>query len=131
MTAVIRKSLQVEGFEKASEVSVVLTDDEQIRVFNREYRKVDRPTDVLAFSQLEGEPIAESKEPIPLGDIIVSVETAQRQADERDISLEEEMDLLVAHGVLHLLGYGDETEEEAEQMRSRERVILSGHGRTD
>ncbi|MCX6375237.1 MAG: rRNA maturation RNase YbeY [Armatimonadetes bacterium] len=119
------KTLVVERFEQPAEISIVLADDAQIRVLNRMYRGKDRPTDVLSFSQLEGEELNSGGEgAITLGDVVISVETAERQAAERAHSLEDELDVLVVHGVLHLLGYDDETEPEAAEMRRHERKIL-------
>jgi probable rRNA maturation factor len=120
---VATRSLQVEGFDRPAEVSIVLTSDKRIRELNRDYRGVDRPTDVLAFSQLEGEETPGGAEGA-LGDVIISVETAQRQAAEQGHSLEKELDLLVAHGMLHLLGYDDQTKTEAAKMREQETKIL-------
>ncbi|MDI6829220.1 MAG: rRNA maturation RNase YbeY [Armatimonadota bacterium] len=128
----VAKSLQVEGFDRPAEVSIVLVDDSAIRELNKKYRGVDSPTDVLAFSQLEGEGIPVEDVHVMLGDIIISVETAERQAREHSHSLDDEIDLLVAHGMLHLLGYGDETEADAAVMREHERRILgkSDYGRS-
>lgn len=122
---IVRKSLGVEHFPKPAEVSVVLTDDAQIHELNRDYRGVDRPTDVLAFSQLEGREFPCDSAPVTLGDIVISVEMAARQAGEHGHSLQDELDLLTVHGILHLLGYDDQTEEEAEEMRRHERRILT------
>lgn len=119
-----RKSLQVEQFDKPAEISIVLVDDECIRELNREYRRADRTTDVLAFSQLEGERVEPPAERVALGDVVVSVDTAERQAAEQGHPLENELDLLIIHGVLHLLGYDDETEAEALEMRRREKRVL-------
>lgn len=102
----------------------MLVDDKQIRRLNKQYRGTDRPTDVLAFGQLKDYAIDIPGEPVILGDVVISVETAERQAAEMKHSLAEELDLLVIHGVLHLLGYSDETDAEAAQMRKRERAIL-------
>ncbi|MHB0912026.1 MAG: rRNA maturation RNase YbeY [Armatimonadota bacterium] len=118
---VASRSLALEGYESPAEITLVLTDDREIHELNRDYRGIDKPTDVLSFSQLEGEPmIGEGL----LGDVVISVETAKRQAEARGESLADELDLLTAHGVLHLLGYNDETDEEAEEMRTREKKIL-------
>ena len=118
------RSLQAECFDRPTEISIVLTSDERIHELNRDYRGVDRPTDVLAFSQLEGGDIPAGDEIVVLGDVIISVDTAKRQAAERGHSLDDELDLLLAHGVLHLLGYDDETESGAAEMRKREKKIL-------
>ena len=119
-----RKSLQVEQFGKSAEISIMLTDDEHIQELNKEYRTADRPTDVLAFSQLEGEGAVAPADRIALGDVVISVDTAERQASEQGHALEDELDLLVIHGVLHLLGYDDETGDQAADMRMREKRIL-------
>jgi probable rRNA maturation factor len=132
ITEIAEKALQVEHFPKPAEISIVLTDDEQMQVLNREYRGKDRPTDILSFSQLEGEPFAGDPEGVvELGDIVISVEMAKRQAEQHGHSLQDEVDLLVAHGVLHLLGYDDETDADAAEMRRHEAKILEevGHGR--
>lgn len=102
----------------------MLTDDEHIQTLNGVYRQADRPTDVLAFSQLEGEPVSSESEIVALGDIVISVETAKRQAAERGYTLDEELELLVVHGALHLLSYDDETEAGAAEMREHEKVAL-------
>ena len=119
-----RKSLQVEQFAESAEISVVLTDDEHIQELNREYRGSDRPTDVLAFSQIEGEQAKAQAERVALGDVVISVDTAERQAAEQGHALENELDLLIIHGVLHLLGYDDETEADAAEMRRHENRVL-------
>lgn len=98
-------------------------DDPFIRDLNREYRGFDRPTDVLSFPQesLPGGPDL-------LGDVVISVETALRQAKAQRHPLAREVAWLLCHGVLHLLGYDDETEEGLEQMRRRQQGALLGAG---
>lgn len=96
---------------------------------NREYRGYDRPTDVLSFALNDPMPDAPPMPSLPgqpalLGDVIISVDTAERQANALGISLENELALLTVHGILHLLGYEDETEAGAVQMRVREQAIL-------
>ena len=100
------------------ELSVLLVEDAEIRELNRRYLGRNRPTNVLAFPM-------EGPQPFPLGDVVISTETAEREARERGVSLEEEMALLLAHGVLHLLGYDHERggEEEA-LMRAKEEELL-------
>jgi probable rRNA maturation factor len=109
-----------------AEVSVMLADDNTLWELNRQYRGQDRPTDVLSFSQQEHS--GDSAHPLActnlLGDVVISVETAKRQADVHGHPLQAEVELLVVHGVLHLLGYDDETDESAEEMRMRERSVL-------
>jgi len=106
------------------DVHVTLVDDPTIRRLNARHLGVRRPTDVLAFN-LEG--------PGPsalLGEVIVSVDTARRQARRLRVSLALEMDLLVVHGLLHLAGYDDADPAGARVMHEREREILSGRGRS-
>lgn len=119
-----KRSLRAEKFDKPAEISILLTDDEEIHTLNREYRGIDRPTDVLSFSQIEGEPVISEGDFVQLGDIAISVETARRQAEEKNRTLEDELELLVVHGVLHLLGYDDQTDEQAELMEERQAAIL-------
>ncbi len=81
-------------------MSILLTDDDEIHDLNSRWLARDYPTDVMAFSQIEGEPFPGNF----LGDVVVSVETAERQAKELGHGLERELDRLLVHGVLHLLG---------------------------
>ncbi|MBX3216985.1 MAG: rRNA maturation RNase YbeY [Labilithrix sp.] len=98
------------------EVSFLLTDDNRIHQLNKVYRDKDRPTDVLAFAMQEGE-LAELAGGV-LGDVIVSVPTAKKQADERGASLLDEVTMLLAHGLLHLLGWDHRTPAEDRRMRA-------------
>jgi len=96
---------------------------------NRHYRGYDKPTDVLSFAQRDALPDAPPPPTLPgmpqlLGDVVISVETADRQAAAHGVSLEQELALLTVHGILHLLGYEDETEAGTARMRVREREIL-------
>jgi probable rRNA maturation factor len=111
----IRAMVEVLGLGDV-EVSFLLTDDARIHELNKVYRKKDRPTDVLAFAMQEGE-FSELSGGV-LGDVIVSVPTAQRQADERGVSLLEEVTMLLAHGLLHLLGWDHRTAAEDRRMRA-------------
>ena len=107
------------------EVSVLLTDDPHMTELNREYREIDAPTDVLAFAMQEGEDNNFLNANI-LGDVVISLETAERQAKEEVHSLEEEVAFLTVHGVLHLLGYDHQTDNEATAMFEKQDVILQG-----
>ena len=104
------------------ELSVLLTTDEEIASLNEQYRNKPNPTDVLSFSQLEGE-VTESN---LLGDVVISVETALKQAAELQVTLDEELVRLLIHGTLHLLGYDHEgvTEEEAREMEELEQKFF-------
>ena len=105
-------------------VSLTLVGDRTIRGLNHRYLGKSLATDVLAFS-MEGLPSLSASLPAPLlGEVIVSVETAKRQAREHGHSLHEELDLLITHGLLHLVGYDDEDPLEARLMHEREMAIL-------
>jgi rRNA maturation RNase YbeY len=107
--------------ESASELSVELVGDRRMRTLNRRYRKKDRTTDVLAFAMRE----AANPCPTLLGDVVISIPTAVKQAKAAGRSLDEELAVLLVHGVLHLCGYDHERgKREALRMRRRERAIL-------
>lgn len=108
-------------------VTLLLTDDEYIRELNSHYRGEDRPTDVLSFPA--GEPLPGSEELLDyLGDIAISVPTAQRQADAAGHSLEAEVQLLAIHGVLHLLGHDHLDAEEKAAMWQAQSAVLQSLG---
>jgi len=116
--------------ETGAELTVSLVDDEAMQALNRDYRQADRPTDVLAFAMREGERVA-GDEGI-LGDVVISLDTAARQARRRGVPLARELRTLLVHGVLHLLGYDHErSAAEARRMRAEERRLaaaLAGTG---
>jgi probable rRNA maturation factor len=114
------------GFENASErfASIVLTDDETIHRYNRDYRGVDRPTDVLSFPSDEGDPLEAPPDGF-LGDIMISVQRAAQQGSELGHSTEREIAFLTVHGMLHLLGYDHMQPDDEELMLSRQRAIMS------
>jgi probable rRNA maturation factor len=117
--------------ERNDDVSfaVIFIDDEEIHVMNREYRGVDRPTDVITFAlQDEMSELESMYEEIEqeLGDIFISVDTAKRQAEEYGHSLRREVCFLFTHGLLHLLGYDHMTEEDEKVMFALQDTILDG-----
>lgn len=125
LRALARKALRSEGIAAPAELSIVFTDDATVRALNRDYRGTDAPTDVLSFAQGEGEAFAA----VPgasrhVGDVIISVDTARRQAKRYQLTLHDEVAHLLVHGVLHLLGYDHEEAEDARIMRAREDAIL-------
>ena len=123
---VLNKTAEVYGLSDHDEVSVVLCDDEYIHGLNRDYRGKDSPTDVLSFALNEGEsaPIVDGPQENLLGDIIISLDRAVFQAEEYGHSLEREVAFLTLHGMLHLLGYDHEEEEDRREMRVEEEHIL-------
>jgi probable rRNA maturation factor len=108
-----------------SDLSVLLVDDEQIREFNKTYLQRDRSTNVISFAMREGE--FSDINPQLLGDIILSVETACRDAEAQHIDFMDGVEFLVIHGLLHLLGYDHEhtTPREARRMKEKERELFS------
>lgn len=113
--------------EGDAEVAVTFVSNREMRALNRRYRGKDRPTDVLAFPAREGEPTP-GEEGL-LGDVVIAVRVAQQQAVSQGRSLAEELQVLLVHGVLHLLGYDHErSAAEARQMRRKERWLLSVAG---
>jgi rRNA maturation RNase YbeY len=105
----------------AAEVSILLVSDREMRTLNHRWRGKDRPTDVLAFAQREG---AGGAPDGVLGDVVISVDTARRQAAERGHGLGHEGERLLIHGLLHLLGYDHErSTREARRMHRRERTL--------
>jgi len=116
--ATILKSLEMEGHE----VSMLFVDDTEITEINRHYLGRNHPTNVIAFSMNEGD--FGTINPLLLGDIVISVETALRDARAGDLPLEDEINYLMIHGVLHLLGYDHEQPREAEEMEKKEKEIF-------
>ncbi|MEW6301507.1 MAG: rRNA maturation RNase YbeY [Thermodesulfobacteriota bacterium] len=101
-----------------AELGIAFVKDPTIHALNRQYRGKDRPTDVLSF------PLADELQPFLLGEVVISVETAARQARRRGHTLREEFQTLLIHGVLHLLGYDHEvSRREAVRMRRKEREV--------
>ncbi len=115
ITKVAIKVLDFEGVKEEKEVSIALVDDKYIHGLNHRYRGKDQPTDVLSFPQ---------DDDYLLGDIIISLETAQRQSEEYQHSFLREVGFLTVHGMLHLLGHDHYEESEREIMRTKEEEIL-------
>lgn len=131
-------ALAGEAAPSAAAVGVVFTDDATVHALNREYRGIDRPTDVLSFGLSEeagsGGDAGETAfalppdSGVPLGEVVVSVETAHRQAAAHGRDLAHELAHLVVHGVLHLLGHDHAAPEEEARMRAREDAALAACG---
>jgi probable rRNA maturation factor len=108
------------------ELSILLCDDPTIQQLNAQYRGMNKPTDVLAFAQSEGLPMGVAEPLVTvLGDIVLSVPTAQRQASARGLSLHDEATMLLAHGLLHLLGFDHHTHHHDRRMRARVDLLLA------
>jgi probable rRNA maturation factor len=129
LTAFERLALFVLGREEvpdAAELSVAIVDPDEIAHLNENYRGVQGPTDVLSFG-CDDVCAAEGDEPIALGDVVIAPAIAAMQAEELDVTVEAELNLLLTHGILHLLGYDHEDDEDARVMQDRERALLSAY----
>lgn len=123
-TAIIEQALKTLGIEDDVEVSCVLVDDERIHEINREYRHIDRSTDVISFAMEDNDQFYVEGMPRTLGDIFISVDHAKKQAEEYGHSLRREMCFLFTHGILHLLGYDHMTDEQEKEMFDLQDEIL-------
>jgi len=108
-----------------AELSIVLVDDAEIQLLNRDYLQRDKPTNVISFSMREGE--GGNLHPDLLGDVVISTETAARDAAEAGVSFESEVLFLLLHGILHLCGYDHErgTADDASIMEAKEQEIFA------
>jgi len=106
--------------EDNAELSLVLVNDMYIRNLNWKYRNKDSVTDVLAFPMRDSRGLSGDV----LGDVVISVETAKREAKKRKKDLQEELDLYFVHGILHLLGYDDEKPRARKKMKAKERELM-------
>ena len=107
-------------------LSVYLVDDRKIRVLNRKYLRHDRATDVIAFGQTDSVPLMVDR--ALAGDIVISLETAERQAREYETDLNTEVLLYLCHGILHLMGYRDKKKADYRKMWAKQRKLLAGMG---
>jgi len=116
------RMLEALGRSRA-ELSILLCDDATIHELNRDYRGIDRPTDVLAFAMAEGE--AADLSPDLLGDVVISIPTATKQAHAAGKTISSEVTMLLAHGLLHLLGYDHRDPEEERVMVEKTRALCA------
>lgn len=123
----VKMALLMERNSLDYEVSVSFVTKEEIHGLNREYRGVDRPTDVLSFP-LDEEDEVFGEMDVLLGDIVISMETAMEQAEEFGHPLMREVVYLTVHSMFHLMGYDHETDEEKQVMRGREKTVLKELG---
>ncbi len=126
LNKIVLQTLRQEGMTKPITLGLLITDDDKIRRMNLTYRGEDRETDVLAFGVENDQDrfVAPSSVPVHLGDLVISYPRAVAQAKEYRQSIEEELNRLVVHGLLHLLGYDDQTDEERHKMWERQETIL-------
>ncbi len=147
LRALAQASLDACGIQEAVQVGLTLVTDAAIHEMNRTYRGVDRPTDVLSFplldfseeyEELDADSWQEEADPdmdpesgeLLLGDIVISLETAARQAEAYGHSFQREVGYLLVHGMMHLMGYDHETEEDKAIMREMEEEALERLGLT-
>lgn len=127
--------LFAEGFPPEAEVSITLVEDDEMAAWNSRALGQPGPTDVLSFPVETLRPgkvpvsIADGP-PILIGDVVIAPDYVRRQADRYGVVADDEIALMVAHGILHLLGYDHEEDVDAELMEKRERDILAGQGRS-
>ena len=126
--------LREEGYPEAAEVTVLFVDESEMSSYNERFLDRSGPTDVLAFPVEELTPgsapnVDPHGPPLLLGDVVIAPAYVRRQAEELGVSYEDEMSLMVTHGLLHLLGYDHEEDEDAEAMEARERRLMSLVGR--
>lgn len=120
-------TLRHEKVKPPVEITLLITDDEQLQTLNKAYRGIDKPTDVLSFEAGDAMPGMKEDEAY-LGDIVISLPTAERQAKEGGHSLKAELQLLTVHGTLHLLGYDHEEPDEKDRMWWAQASILAQLG---
>lgn len=127
-----RAALEEEDIEDDAEVSVTLVDNARIREMNAEFREIDRETDVLSFplGDENGFEVDPDTDAILLGDIVISLEKAQSQAEEYGHSFRREVAFLITHSLFHLLGYDHMTEDEEKEMFAKQEKVLQQLGIT-
>ncbi|HUO47130.1 MAG TPA: rRNA maturation RNase YbeY [Acidimicrobiia bacterium] len=128
-------TLRAEGYPPTTEVAVTLLPDEDMAVCNQDALGKGGPTDVLSFpveSLRPGQipPIDAQGPPLLIGDVVIAPDYVRRQAQTLDVDPDDELALMITHGILHLLGYDHAEDDDAEQMEDRERQILDSLGRS-
>ena len=120
---------QASASAEGAEVAIVLTDDSGIRTLNRDWRGIDKPTNVLSFPAALAP--GGGAQPRLLGDIAIAYEITRREAESEDKPFADHLSHLAVHGFLHLVGYDHENDADAEKMETLERIILAGLGVPD
>lgn len=110
--------------KKNGRISLIIVDDKKIHEINKEYRNVDKPTDVISFEYMEDKSAVYGGDTIIVGDIFISLDTAKRQAIEHDHSLQKELGILFVHGLLHVLGFDHNDDKEEAEMEKWAKKIL-------
>ena len=128
---VVEQTLTIQDFDSEVELSLVVTGDEMVQRLNKQYRGIDESTDVLSFALMERKPGDDIPFIIPpdgvihLGEVVISYPKAAKQAEENKQGMEQELALLVIHGVLHLLGYEHDEPDREKEMKALEVKVLS------
>ena len=127
--SVCQEGAYIYGLDEDAELSVVLCDNAYIHELNKTYRNIDRPTDVLSFALNEGEEEGyDGPDTKLLGDIVISLDKTQEQAEEYGHSVERELAFLIAHSMLHLFSFDHMEEEERKEMEEKQEAILHNRG---
>ena len=126
---VVNKAFEIERVKSAS-CSIIIVDNNYIHALNKEYRGIDRATDVISFALEDDDSIVIPNNIRLLGDIYISLDKAEEQAKEYEHSLERELCFLAVHGIYHLLGYDHENKEDAEIMFKKQEEVLEYYGIT-
>ena len=122
---IVVEALDYEGYDDDYDISISFVDNKEIHELNKQFRDVDRATDVLSFPMLSDDFEDVEYEEQSLGDIVVSLERALEQSVEYGHSFEREVCFLVCHSMFHLLGYDHDTEEHTKEMREKEESVLA------
>ena len=125
---VIKKAMEMEEID--AELNIIIVDDDYIWKLNKDYRHIDRPTDVISFALEDYKDIKYENDYRVLGDIYISIDKVKEQAKEYGHSEKRELAFLAVHGLLHLLGYDHMEKEDEKVMFSRQELILDGYGIT-
>ena len=123
--SIINEALTLENFTDNVEISLSLVSNQEIHELNKKFRNIDNPTDVLSFPLLDFADPIDFSQAIVLGDIVISIEKVRAQATEYNHSFEREFGFMLAHSMLHLLGYDHTTEDDEKIMFEKQEIILN------
>ena len=122
---VLKNHVDKKLLKRNGNIELVMVDDETIRQINRDYRKKDRPTDVISFAYLEVTNYEKERGDVIVGDIFISVDTAKKQSKEKNHSLEKEMAILFVHGMLHCFGFDHKNDKQEAEMELWAKKVLT------
>lgn len=124
---VLKGRIDKKLLKKDGQIDLVLVGNKKIQALNKEYRRKNRPTDVISFAYLEVTEFEKEHGEVIVGDIFISTDMAKKQAREKGHDLKKEMAVLFVHGLLHCFGFDHNTDEEEEEMEKWAGKVLSGH----